>query len=176
MCSQHADTASFRVGDRVTVPFGPRRLRGFIVEDRGRVGAGGRRLFRVRVPMEPSEPLSLEVPAEELRIEETPADLDKPDILDYLKRGGLVAILLSNTSGGKCQPRAWLCADSYGNVTHTFTEELGQVGGRTVPFGALHENSKVFLPRKEEVLSFLEGFGLTQREAESVVRSVGTSP
>jgi hypothetical protein len=176
MSSQPTETAPFRVGDRVTVPFGPRRLRGFIVEDRGRAGAGGRRLFRVRVPMEPSEPVSLEVPVEELQVDEAPADLNKSDILDYLKRGGLVAILLSNRSGGKNQPRVWLCADSYGHVTHTFTEELGQIGGRPVPFQALHENSKVFSPRKDEVISFLGGFDLTRREAESVVRSVGTSP
>jgi hypothetical protein len=56
----------FRVGDRVRVTIGNLRLAGSIVEDRGNLGGGGRRLFAVRIPMEPAEPWVVEVPTAQL--------------------------------------------------------------------------------------------------------------
>jgi len=56
-----------KVGDRVRFRMGLRRVVGTIVEDRGRIGAGGRRLFAVQVKFEAVEPTILEMPADELR-------------------------------------------------------------------------------------------------------------
>jgi hypothetical protein len=44
-----------------------------------------------------------------------------------------------------------------------------------VPFFALHE-AKVFTGKVEEVVGFLESFGLSRAEAEEIVGAVGTAP
>ena len=38
----------FRVGDRVLIPFGTESIEATVVEDRGNLGAGGRRVYGVR--------------------------------------------------------------------------------------------------------------------------------
>lgn len=170
---------SFRVGDRVRIDFGRRKLTGVVVEDRGPLGVHGRRLYQVDLPMDPDEPMTVELPEDEMELIPPGTDdkqpLDKQKVTDYLIYGGLVSILQSNLSGGKNQPRAWLCRDQLGNVTHTFIPERGIVGGQLVPFFALHED-KVFAPKLDSVLSFLQGFGLNRQEAEKVVSEVGTAP
>jgi hypothetical protein len=170
---------SFRVGDRVRVDFGRRKLTGVIVEDRGPIGIQGRRLFQVDLPMDPSEPMSVELPEDEMELIPPEAEdkqpLDKLKVIDYLINGGLVSVLRSNLSGGRNQPRAWLCRDQLGNVTHTFIPERGIVGGQLVPFLALHED-KIFAPKSDSVLSFIQSFGLNRQEAEKVVSEVGTAP
>lgn len=55
------------VGDRVRFRFGARDVVGTIVEDRGLLGAGGRRLFTVRVQLEATDELIFEMPADELQ-------------------------------------------------------------------------------------------------------------
>ena len=58
----------FRVGSQVYFIFGRSRMKGVITEDRGAIGAGGRRLFRVEAPFGPDEPpLIGEFPAEALQ-------------------------------------------------------------------------------------------------------------
>lgn len=48
--------------------FGTREVEATVVEDRGPIGVGGRRLVRVRVALDAaSDPLDFEVPAEDLR-------------------------------------------------------------------------------------------------------------
>jgi hypothetical protein len=55
------------VDEPVGVNLGVRVVRGRIVEDRGDIGVGGRRLVRVEIPIShTSEVSSFEVPAEEL--------------------------------------------------------------------------------------------------------------
>jgi hypothetical protein len=170
---------SFRVGDRVRVDFGRRKLLGVIVEDRGALGAHGRRLFQVDIPMDPFDPMSVELPEDE--IESMPAGagenppMEKQKIMDYLINGGLISILRANLSGGKNQPRAWLCPDQLGNITHTFTAPRGVVGGQLVPFSALHED-RVFTPKRDAVLAFIQSFGLSHQEAERVISEVGAAP
>jgi hypothetical protein len=57
----------FRVGDSVSFLFGTTTLVGIVVEDRGAIGAGGRRLFRVEVPFGIGEDsMFLEIPEDEL--------------------------------------------------------------------------------------------------------------
>src|SRR6266852_2015074 len=97
--------------------------------------------------------------------------LDQSAIINYLKQGGLVSILQSNTSGGKNQPRVWLCRDTLGNVTHTFIPERGLIGGETVPFAALLAIERIFEPNVAEVITFLHSFGLNRFEAEDVIHS-----
>ncbi len=57
-----------RVGSQVYFVFGRSVMKGIITEDRGAIGAGGRRLFRVEAPFGPDEPpLIGEFPAEALQ-------------------------------------------------------------------------------------------------------------
>jgi hypothetical protein len=169
----------FHVGDRVRVDFGRRKLTGVIVEDRGAIGAQGRHLFQVDIPMDPFDPMSVELPEDEL--EPVPPEMEatrpieRQQKINYLVNGGLISILRAGLSGGKNQPRVWLCRDQLGNVTHTFIPERGEVGGELVPFWAVQED-KVFTPKRDLVLSFLESFRLSRQDAEKVVSEVGTVP
>lgn len=171
--------AAFHIGDRVQITFGRRKLTGVIVEDRGAIGVQGRHLYQVRVSMEPFEPMLVELPAGEMEAvaadTAAPPSIDKQQIMAYLASGGLIAMLRSNLTGGKHQPRAWLCLDNLGNVTHTFLPERGVLGGQVVPFWAVQDD-KIFTPRRDAVVAFVEGFGLSPAEAERVVAEVGTMP
>ena len=55
---------AFRVGDRIKILLGERWEEGVVVEDRGPLGGGGRRIYRISVPMPPAEPWEAEVPEE----------------------------------------------------------------------------------------------------------------
>lgn len=61
-----ARAGRLKVGDRVRFTFGSREIEGDIVEDRGPIGVGGRRLYTVRAEMDPTDELLLELPADEL--------------------------------------------------------------------------------------------------------------
>lgn len=61
----------FHVGDHVAFSLGNRKVRGIIVEDRGAIAAGGRRLFQVKVPLDPGEPTLFEMPLDEIEAERT---------------------------------------------------------------------------------------------------------
>jgi hypothetical protein len=172
------DQPSFHVGDQVKVDFGRRTMTGTIVEDRGLIGIQGRRLFRVSIPTDPFEPMTLELPEDEMEpvpTGESAKPMDKTKVMDYLVHGGLSSILRANLSGGRGEPRVWLCHDQLENVTHTFSADRGVVGGEHIPFFALH-GTKVFTPKREAVLSFVESFGMNRRDAEKVVSEVGTAP
>jgi hypothetical protein len=58
----------FRVGDVVRVMFAGQLYRARVVEDRGRIGVGGRRLLRVEIMDTETgdEPRRFEVPAEQV--------------------------------------------------------------------------------------------------------------
>src|SRR5438046_35727 len=93
---------AFHVGDRVTFALGKRKVSGVVIEDRGRLGVGGRRLYRVEVPMDPDEPALYMMPEEDLEPDESLEArrnaLTKARILSYLKGGGLISILQRNTA------------------------------------------------------------------------------
>ena len=169
---------AFQVGDRVSFPFGAERAEGTVIEVRGLMGVGGRRLYQVEVPNDPFDPQTYELAEDEMEPSRANGEripLSTAAIIDYLRYGGLTSILQSNLDGGRNQPRVWLCRDSLGGVTHTFYEQRGLVGGETVPFWALYED-RVFTPKREEVLKYLRSFGLSKAQAEEVLAEVGTAP
>lgn len=172
-------STAFQVGDRVKIPLGRRKVAGVISEDRGSIGVHGRRLYQVLVPMDPFEPTAYELPENEIEALSESANsitaIDAARVIDYLKNGGLISILQSNRSGGRNQPRVWLCLDSLGNVTHTFLKERGLHGGETVPFLAVYEDH-VFSPKQDEVSALLRSFGLDASQADEIIASVGTYP
>jgi primosomal protein N' len=52
-----------KVGSRVKFDFGGREVTGTVIEDRGALGVGGRRILRVRVALtDLDEPLEFEIP------------------------------------------------------------------------------------------------------------------
>lgn len=61
-----ADPHPFKVGDRVRVRLGVEDCLGTIVEDRGFLGAGGRRLFGIEVEFDPPTLTYIELPEEEI--------------------------------------------------------------------------------------------------------------
>lgn len=55
------------VGDRVYFTVGSRRVCGTVVEDRGNIGARGRRLYSIRADLDREEESIIELPEEELK-------------------------------------------------------------------------------------------------------------
>ena len=164
------------VGDNVCFTLGTTPIEGVVIDDRGPLGANNVRIYRVRIPNDPYDEDVIEMPADELALANTSVKAIPVDrIVDYLENGGLLQILKSNMSGGKNPPRVWLVRDSLGNVVHTFSAERGGVGGATVPFLALHDN-RVFLEKVNETLTFLSTFGLSGRDAQNVIETIGTAP
>jgi hypothetical protein len=61
-----AHARRLKVGARVRFRLGGRRFAGVIVEDRGPIAAGGRRLYVVRARIDPTSESVFELPADEL--------------------------------------------------------------------------------------------------------------
>lgn len=168
--------ATFQVGDFVWVPLAFGKAIGKVVEDRGRLGVGGRRLLRVVVPNGPYVPSDQVVPEVELqkvRDEDTKELRDHFStnaIVDFLIHGGLLAILQAESS----EP-VWLMRDSQGNLTYTYLPGFSATGGQLAPRIALCGES-IFTPRRPEVVEFVKSFGVSAAEAERVVDAVGTAP
>jgi hypothetical protein len=59
--------ARLEVGDRVSFVFGVERVIGVIVEDRGGLGVGGKRVLRVRMKLDPWNTHEFEMPEDEFR-------------------------------------------------------------------------------------------------------------
>ena len=67
-----------RVGSKVSLTFGVSQATGVVIEDRGNLGVGGRRLWRVRLDMGlTSEPIELEARAETLTVLSDPLFADR---------------------------------------------------------------------------------------------------
>jgi hypothetical protein len=58
--------ARFRVGDWISLLYGPRRILAQVIEDRGRIGVRGRRLYGVRIDFAEGTPTILEVGEDEV--------------------------------------------------------------------------------------------------------------
>jgi hypothetical protein len=68
----------YPVGTRVRFPWGKSMVEGTIVEDRGEIGAGGRRLYRVEFQLTHVEPREASVALEELELVALPPPEPKP--------------------------------------------------------------------------------------------------
>lgn len=55
-----------RIGERIRIRLSDRQIEGEVVEIRGDIGVGGRRLLRVRVNLQPDIETLFEVPEEEI--------------------------------------------------------------------------------------------------------------
>jgi hypothetical protein len=168
----------FRVGERVLVPWKP-PIVGKVVEDRGLLGRHGRRIYSVLIEFDPEdgENMILELPEEDLELATGPEPtLDTTKIIDYFKRGGLVALLGTNRIGGRLRPHGWLRLNRSGDVVYSLEPGPGFRGGQTIPFHALYRGKRILEPFKDEVVSFLESFGLDRSQANEVISAVGTAP
>jgi hypothetical protein len=56
----------FKIGDQVEFTLVNKKIKAVIVEDRGAIGVGGRRLYRIRFSLDPEEIRFAELPAEDL--------------------------------------------------------------------------------------------------------------
>jgi hypothetical protein len=141
------------------------QLRGLIVEDRGKLGSRPRR-YVVHTYHEPDLIFPVHANADELEPAAWPEEpLDHDEVIAYLKRSGLYAILMNNSPGGRDQPSR-LTHNSLGAITHVSLERGDWVA--TLPYWALGPRGRKFVPKRQEVIEFLSHFGLN-REAEDVV-------
>ena len=164
----------FRVHDKVEFTFGTRRVKGFVEEDRGPLGVGGRRIYRVRLDMDPYDSMYFELSEDDLEASPEPdSPLTKEEVCDYLQTGGLMLMLRSGPDDRS--PQVWLRRDNLGNVTHTHVKDRGLVGGATPPVFAFSD-SKVCEGKRHEVAKFIMSFGLSEDEANAVIDEIGTKP
>lgn len=56
----------YKVGDVVAFHFGSQEVQALVIEDRGRLGVKGRRLYRIRLERDP-EPIEFEMPEDDLK-------------------------------------------------------------------------------------------------------------
>ena len=69
MTKRRQQTGTPRVGAKVTLTFGGREVVATVIEDRGPLGVGGRKLLRVRLDIgEGVEPVEFELPAADVRV------------------------------------------------------------------------------------------------------------
>jgi len=175
MKSEPQQNGEIRVGDRVRVPYVRGTISGVVIEDLGPMSKSSRRLMRVEIPQDPDDPAVWSAFDDELELEppSEPIPLDKAEVIEFLKVGGLISILKPAESGKKQQLCVWLCRDNLGGVTYTFNPDRGILGGAGIPYMMLHENTKVFAREVERVVAFLRHFDLTEEEARDVVKAVG---
>lgn len=143
----------FRPGDWVTFRYGVMPVIAQIIEDRGPLAGGGRRLYRIRLEWEhdashcfemPEQDLEKIVPDEGAMARYREQEGLKDAVLQYLKQGGLVKILRTNIQGDRpveSHPKAWLTCSPRRRVSYTLTPGPAAIGsGATVPFWALEED------------------------------------
>ncbi len=59
-----------RVGSRVSFLWGISKIEGRIVEDRGAIGIGGRRLYRIEAPLSLGDQVVIELPESKFELKE----------------------------------------------------------------------------------------------------------
>lgn len=163
----------FHVGDRVRFEFGFVKVIGKIIEDYGPLGVRGRHLYRVELPMDPDEPHLASLSEDDMELvppgSEPPPVIDKKKLIEYLVSGGLYSMLGTNRPPKIPPPLVWVCLDHLGNLTYTFDPDRGVLGGRIPPPSAIW-NDRIAVDKKDAVVSFVESFGFSRKEAEGVVR------
>jgi hypothetical protein len=73
MSSARKQASQFRVGDWVTLPYGPQRVLAQVIEDRGTFGVDRQRLYRVRLGPDREETDAFEIREEFLQPAARPA-------------------------------------------------------------------------------------------------------
>src|SRR5262249_6853086 len=141
----------FKINDLVSLQYGPQRMIARIVEDRGPLGVNRRRLYRVRLELDATQPTFIEMPGQDLQAVPIP---DKTAIVEHLQSGGLVSILQEHLIRAPESPRVWITFDYRGNLTHTLSPYGGLIGGAIIPYFALHEE-KIWSAKKDTVVAFL---------------------
>lgn len=101
---------------------------------------------------------------------------DWDEAAGYLASGGLKQIL-EKGARGRNRPSVWWTLTPDGKLTHSFSPEIGMVGGVVIPPAdqTLHDG-KIFLPAVPEVRGFLGDLRLDSQQADSVIKRVGTAP
>jgi hypothetical protein len=113
----------FHVGEWVAFDFGPRKVAAKVVEDRGRIGVHGRRIYRVRLDDESVDPSTFEVPENEL--ETTPAPVRQSFDVTYHREGKSNLWRATTTKG-----RIWRGLKAQGAISFsTAGWESGDDGG-----------------------------------------------
>ncbi len=72
MGSSTKSAPKFRVGDWVSLLYGPQRVLAEVVEDRGPLGVRGGRLYRIRPNLDHEESATFEVPEDDLEAARSP--------------------------------------------------------------------------------------------------------
>lgn len=86
----------------------------------------------------------------------------------------LVAILSANTGG--TPPTRVVFEEIGGQLIHRIVQSNRPEDGHLVPSGS-RQDTKIFTPRREVVLRFLQDdLGLDRAQAEDVVERVGVAP
>lgn len=62
---------AIRVGDRVRIRLASRHFLGRVMDDRGPIGVGGRRLYLIAFEIEKDTPFEAELPAEDIEVVES---------------------------------------------------------------------------------------------------------
>ncbi len=159
----------FQVGDWAKLNYGVSWGLVQIAEDRGPLGRHGRHIYYVRANSG-EDARGFDASEDDLQ----PFDWD--EAVEYLASGGLKGIL-EQGSRGRNRPSVWWTLTPDGKLTHSYSPEIGMVGGLVIPPAdqTLHDG-KIFLPAVPEVREFLRDLGLDPQQADTVIESVGTAP
>lgn len=97
----------FQVGDQVSFLYGPRQVNGKVVEDRGPLGAFGRRMFLVRADLGAEQEATFEIPEDNLK------DFSR-EIVESSSSGSRVEFIVTYTRLGTS--RLWRATVKRGRV------------------------------------------------------------
>ena len=93
---------------------------------------------------------------------------------EYLASEGLINMLRTN-SGGKNPPQIWISQWQDGTYHYLTTKSTGRIGGEIAPFDSVYEG-KICRDKQEDVLQYLQAFGLSILEASEVIEEIGVLP
>ena len=169
--SKYVSQPKYQVGDKVWVPLAVDRECGVVKEDRGNLGIGGRRLYYVDVSLDPYTHDRHLVGEDEMQPydEKDVKKISSEEIVKFLTNVGLVSMLRRNLPN-----RVWLRRNSAGNVSYTYLEEFGEIGGQHAPLYVLM-GDKISKQGEDQVRQFIESFGLSKAQVQHVLQKVGVA-
>jgi len=174
MATTKTSKPEFHVGEWVTFDLGGQETYGIVADEGDPLSP--RRRYTIKWFQDPYEPEYRFRTAEELSHASTDNILTKPltrdEIAAYLKQS-LLWVLMGDI--GNPASAVWLTRNDAGRVTHTFLPERGLAGGRAAPYDA-RRGEKITRSKRDEVVRFVESFGLDRKTAEGIVDAIGTAP